>query len=608
MKKIFTLLVLAAVSLSGFAQAPLNSNDNIVFKKNPTIVYGNHLQSNYFNSRSVIWSDDFSNAANWNISSEVPNNQNWVIGTSGPSGGYAISPIQSTTASNGFAMFDSDGMTTTFANQIGDITTANSIDCSSHPGVLLKFQQYYRRFYDSTFVFVSTDNTNWTKISVNTGVAVNDFNADPDGDPNPATVIVNITPYAGGSATVWIRFQFYSPISLQPNASGWCYAWMIDDVSLEDAPANDMTTDNTWLGDGYTIYPTGQEQEVYFANIATNMGATDQTNVKLTATVSPGGFNDVSPAQDFTPASFDTLVVNTTFLPSGVGTYNVTYSTTGDQTDDNPADNTINKSFAVHAYQFARDNGMYDGGGMYNQYDEYTLANYYFVPNATQVGSLDVAFQENTSVGSTVIAHIYTWDGTDWVDQGTSDPYVISSADINTTNGAAHFVTINFQNLIPITDSSDVLAGIESFGGSDTVFIAASSYVQEANLSTIIYDPVATTPGWYNMAGMDVGFIRMNVNSHVGINYIKENTWSASVYPNPANEFSNLYFNLGSSSNVELTVYNSLGEIVFHQNLGTQTAGNHSLKLNSENFSSGIYNVTLQSSTERSVTKLVVAH
>ncbi len=571
-------------------------------------VFSNHNVTVAPHSRAQIWSDDFSVPANWVISSEVPNNQNWVIGTGIPSGGFPIGGIASTSAANGFGMFDSDGMTTTQVNQIGDITNASSVDCSTHPGVLLKFEQYYRRFYDSTFVFVSTDNINWTKFEVNQSVAVNSYNDAADGNPNPETVTLNISPIAGGQPTVWIRFQYYSPLSLQSNASGWCYAWMIDDVSLEDAPTNDMITNKVWTGDGYSMYPVGQQRNVYFAALTTNQGAVTQPNVILNATVTPGGFNDNSTPVDFGVATTDTIEVNTTFLPSGIGTYTVNYSISCDSVDQIPADNATTKTFIVHAYQFARDNGTYDGSRLWNQGDAYTMGNYYLIHNSTQVASIDAAFAAGSSVNAPYRAVIYSWDGTAWAEIGASGTHAMNASDINTTNGAANFTTINLDGAITIPDSTEVLATIESYGNPDTLFLASGSDLLQPGIKTVIYDPVASTPGWYTIPGNKPSMVRLNVNGFVGIKEAASNDFKIVLYPNPASDELTVNYTTEKSQTVTVNLFNNLGELVFNSEIGNQNAGNHKIKLNTNSLSSGIYNLTLKSVANISVNKVVITH
>ncbi len=185
-------------------------------------------------NRTPIWTDDFSTPSNWVIS--TPNGTgSWVIGTNGPAGGFAIPAITSTTALNGFALFDSD--LDCSGNQVTNLTTKFPINLDSQAGVLLRFEQYYRRFADSTFVYVSSDSINWVKFAVNETLANNDFSA-LDFTINPDVQELNISSVAANQDSVWIRFQFFSPNTLGATA-GCAYAWMIDDVSIDVPPAFD---------------------------------------------------------------------------------------------------------------------------------------------------------------------------------------------------------------------------------------------------------------------------------------------------------------------------------------------------------------------------------
>ena len=58
---------------------------------------------------AVIWEDDFSNPANWVIAHDpTACSLDWQIGVNSCTGWYQINDIVSTTASNGWAMIDSD--------------------------------------------------------------------------------------------------------------------------------------------------------------------------------------------------------------------------------------------------------------------------------------------------------------------------------------------------------------------------------------------------------------------------------------------------------------------------------------------------------------------
>ena len=163
MKKIFTLITVFAMSSSAFGQSSIIKKAPLATKKTVSVINRNMSNNNFSensNTRSVIWTDDFSVPANWTKASPTGPGL-WTIGTAGPQGGFLITNINSTTKANGFALFDSD--VDCSSNQVANITTANPINCSANPAVILKFQQQYRRFFDSTFVFISNNGTSWVK-------------------------------------------------------------------------------------------------------------------------------------------------------------------------------------------------------------------------------------------------------------------------------------------------------------------------------------------------------------------------------------------------------------------------------------------------------------
>ena len=98
-------------------------------KKNNFVHQAAAPAASAFSNRVEIWSNDLSVPADWVISNQSGNTDNWVIGTNGPAGGFPLADILSTTAANGYALFDSDLLCS--GNQVADLTMANSADCSS---------------------------------------------------------------------------------------------------------------------------------------------------------------------------------------------------------------------------------------------------------------------------------------------------------------------------------------------------------------------------------------------------------------------------------------------------------------------------------------------
>lgn len=77
-------------------------------------------------------------------------------------------------------------------------------------------------------------------------------------------------------------------------------------------------------------------------------------------------------------------------------------------------------------------------------------------------------------------------------------------------------------------------------------------------------------------------------------------------YPNPFNPTSTINFTIPSSQNVELSVYNMLGEKVAELLSETMSAGDHSVSFDASNLSSGIYFYRLQVESFVSSKKMVL--
>jgi Secretion system C-terminal sorting domain len=267
MKKIYLLALATVFAIGANAQDAAQTSKMKHDASEITTPIGNVVKRSAVKKstakRTPVWTDDFSNPNNWVISS--PNGPgSWVIGQSIPAGTFAIPAITSTTAANGFALFDSD--LDCSGNQVTNLTTKFPINLDTQAGVLLRFEQYYRRFFDSTFVYVSNDSINWVKFEVNVGLVNNDFSA-LDVNINPDIQELNISSVAANQDSVWIRFQFFSPSSL--NAQAGCgYAWMIDDVAIDVPPAVDAELSNL----EFTASGCGLSATDTIAAIVKNMG------------------------------------------------------------------------------------------------------------------------------------------------------------------------------------------------------------------------------------------------------------------------------------------------------------------------------------------------
>lgn len=607
MKKNYSIALISASILLGsaFLTKVDAANDNIgkQIKKNNSIIQATGAISQETSSnRAVIWTNDLSVPADWTISNSSGNADNWVIGTGVPAGTFPIAGIASTSAANGFALFDSDLLCS--GNQNAHLTTAQSIDCSGHPGVILKFEENYRNYFDSTFVEVSTNGTSWTKFQVNSNFATNQSST------NPQVVSLNITSVAGNQATVWIRFTFYSTTAAFGTNGGCAYAWMVDDISLEDAPDFDLQIGNTFSTE-YSRVPLEQVQPFSFSGYVSNQGGASQSDAALKATVSAPLFSDSSAVVTLNPGQSDSLFIVNTFTPNAIGPLNVTITAKSGQIDANPGDNS--KTFTVNVTDsiYARDNGIYTGNGLYNGLtgtdgNAYVIGNLFEIQTDAFATSVSFAMQGTTDAGTIASVKIYDFSGTDPVEIGSSADYTIQASQINTTGSAAapnlnpKFVTIKLTSPVQLTSATKFyVAAVSYVGGLPLVLASGTDF--EDGLGAFLYDTDAATPEWFLLGGTPM--VRLNVHNTVGVEELDaQNITLVQNQPNPFNTQTTIQYTLTEASNVNFTVTDLAGRIVRvieNQNL---SAGNHNIVLNAADFAAGAYNYTL-TSNGKSVTK-----
>lgn len=246
MKKFTTLCVVLFTTITVFAiggDKKVNSSN----QKNPVVnqpsafqhgtTTARHSNSGTHSTMVPFYSEDFAAGipALWTSVDSAGNGVNWTWTTIGCfSQAYpgidSLSAV-GTSAANGYIMFDSDSAGQSVGGEWGTLTS-NAIDCSTHPGVRLSFNEFFAKFQDAAAVlpntarvYVSADNVNWTLVhSADAGLANNQTTA------NPNFVDINISSIAANQSTVYIKFSF---------TGDWSYFWFVDDVQLTEPLATD---------------------------------------------------------------------------------------------------------------------------------------------------------------------------------------------------------------------------------------------------------------------------------------------------------------------------------------------------------------------------------
>ncbi|MCO6480757.1 MAG: hypothetical protein J5I94_29215, partial [Phaeodactylibacter sp.] len=193
-------------------------------------------------AQEVFFEEDFGEGAqNWSVIQIVGNGASsgfWRTTTTGPAGVFALNPLNSTTAANGWVQFDSD----LNCNPQGQDSWLVSpyIPTEGRTSIILSFETYYRTYNDRPQIRVGeafTDYFTWDTYEIFPGLAVNDFGGETEGDPslNPQYIQIDISPSVIGLDSFRFAFQFLSDATTFNGGTqgyGCAYSWQVDDVKL----------------------------------------------------------------------------------------------------------------------------------------------------------------------------------------------------------------------------------------------------------------------------------------------------------------------------------------------------------------------------------------
>lgn len=609
MKKIYTTLVALAVVGTAVAQnAAVStatkvkaSNNGVVALEQPSTppsvaAAGDTINGLYY---------DFSTPTNWTFGNTSSDGADWVIGTTGATGSFSSSygQIESTTAANGWAVFDSDGLGSASSTHDAWVQLANSVDLTGFASVAVSFQQYNVRFQNNNTLEVSTDGTTWTEYDVNTTTPENDASA------NPENVVVNISgAVAANPSTVWIRFRFVGT---------WDYAWHVDDVAFVEGASNDIQMTTLYHGDiinafEYQQIPLEQAQEVVIGAIATNGGGATQNNTTFTFDISDGSGSVASgsfAANDaaLVAADMDTTWYPTGFTPSATGDYTVTVSVSSDETDELPGNNELMSVFTVSESIYTHDDEpniefQVTGTDANGDVAEFKIGTYYEIFADATMYAVQVAFGGLTSA-STVIAEVY--DATDLSSPLASEVYDLQSGDVP-TGGEVNLVNI----LLEDGDGLDLIAGntylvvIGNTGAGEELYVLASD--GDDDRGQLRYGPFGAggAVDWYT--GYTTSpVVRANFDNTVGVEE-NEHVSGVYMYPNPATDNLTVGFVSKDGEDLTVNVVGVDGALVASQQLVTKAGQSNTVRFDVKDLAAGMYMVQIQGVKSSLTQKVIV--
>jgi hypothetical protein len=548
----------------------------------------------------TIWSDDFTNPANWVIDNNGQTAQQfgWDIGSTAE-GWWDPNGINSTSGGSYAELSNGDptaSPATQALNVVYTMTTAAPINITALGGtnqVSIQFEQYGARFNDLQEVQISTNGTTWTTVSDNLNESVlSSAGGTAYSNPNLKTInLANIL--SANPAPIWIRFSWttnYPASATNPNV--WItYGWYIDDVKLVTNPTNDLSvTDTYWGTEGLNYYqiPITQIAPIDFEAEVFNGGVNNQSNVKLNINVNAGQF--IGSSAPATITSLDTVVlsVSTPFTPSTIGSYAVVRTLTADSTDDVPTNNVIqNIAFSVGNYIYARDNGTASGSTS-NGTDGFEAGNLFDIWQDQTLKGINVRLAggaNGTVVGTEIFSKLYSIDANgDFAFESESDPFIVAAPNLNTN------LVLPLSTPVNLVAGNTYLAVVGSFSTGLKISNAGTSAVQ----TSFFLDLLDNT--WYYQTGTP--YVRLNFDPVIGINELNDDI-QASVYPNPTSTTLNVSLNVAGTALV--SVWDLTGkELIAPQGISTGTAAIDVSKL-----SAGMYIVNIATETGMTTKKFM---
>ncbi len=174
----------------------------------------------------------------------------------------------------------------------------------------------------------------------------------------------------------------------------------------------------------------------------------------------------------------------------------------------------------------------------------------------------------------------------------------------NIPNFVFNFIYQNF----PYTDSllnADLVAKTSAGGSYNSVYYAKLWALTKNFTLHLLKKSSTALASLIYTAWVDAGKpLPTSVNNDIAPNLsftLKQN------YPNPFNPSTTIEFTLPSDSNVKVEVFNSIGELIFCDNLGLLSEGNYKYNyIANQNIPSGIYFYKISSNKDYKVNKMLL--
>jgi hypothetical protein len=623
MKKI-TLLMAICISFSAAIAQQMKSKSLPMAKLKPEMftdtksTINNHATPKA--GGDVLYSYDFSNTDGWTFG-VLQGSNNFVVGQPTTNMTNYMGDLSSWEIGSGDPMLYVDGITFLLEGtyQITDAWVATPVlDFTGINGVVMKWNQIFKKYNgDIPYLEISTDGgMTWpTSLVLWSDLTVNEYYHEVYGLDYYQ---INLSSYVADESNVKIRFRWFGPDIVSGQGQyGSGYGWQIDDIEIIENYDNDMIFDNTQVHMGYTnggyfsLIPDDQILPVFYETMITNNGMAAGSDVTITANVNSDYWIEDTVIASFVSMTSDTFLIGPFYPEETIVEYFTSLSVYADAVDDVASNNELEApSYGLSTGVFARDFEHSTGSGP-SQYTDGADGDFmgvnYWLPNDVTIHSIGIYIDARTTYGKSLVGQVLDMDNNIIVE---TDQFDIPN-NIADTGGWV---------IIPFLDGTgtdlDLVAGDYTIGAEfywaaeDTLYIGVcKAPVHYWNIETVL----RIGASWYYITQLPMmrlnleGFDEDVYSEPVSVTENNSFVSNSSIYPNPAQDFANLSFDLKETSNVQVEVYDMAGKLMMNKNLGNRLVGNNTISMDVTGMESGIYFYTITSNGYRTTNKMVIA-
>jgi hypothetical protein len=419
----------------------------------------------------------------------------------GPQGPLSLGmpPLNSTSSANGFMILDSDLCSSQNPGGISDaFLETPAINIDGHTRIMLRFQHNFRYCCDPAtsmiMVEVSNDGETWTSFDVRNGLAPNNVSS------NPRLQSIDLSAFAGGPEQLWIRFR-------KTGASH--YWWMIDDVILESFTENDIQISAVEYNHGYTVVPDGQQQAFVPRARVRNAGSLPQTQIVLNATINTFLYkNNSDTIANMASGEEVIMAVQPEFIAPGRGLYNVDFTVSQNETDQDPANNTYPGVFAITDSVYSRSRDFYNPQNFIELSGQgiSSVGNWFTIVKEMDATSVSFVLNENSQPGNPLRVKVYKVESNTFTEVAASEEYIITAGDIS-SNEEFSWVSVGFATPV-FMEQGDYVVVVTA--EEDGISVAAQNPETQSENHSWIHDD-----GQWETASM-VPMVNLNFGNNIG--------------------------------------------------------------------------------------------